>query len=138
VADRVAPVVNGLNAPFWRGAAEGRLMLPHCTKTQRAFWPPSSASPFVTAGPVEWREAKPDGTVLAIAVYRRPFYAALAGLMPYAIGLVALDAGPRLLAHIANPDASGAVRKGDRVRIGFATIVDGGVPVPIIERIGEE
>ncbi len=136
MVESVAPIVNSLNAPFWQGAAEGRLMLPYCTTTNGAFWPPSPASPFVTGGPVEWREAKGDGTVLAVAVYRRPFHPAFTALMPYAIGLVALDAGPRLHVHIANPDAAGAARKGDRVRIAFAPILKAGVPVPTALRMG--
>lgn len=138
MAEGIEPIVNSLNQPFWRGAADGRLVLPYCTKTGRPFWPPSPVSPFATAGPVEWRETNPDGTVLAVAIYRRPFHAAFAALMPYAIGLVALNAGPRLHVHIAAPDAPGAVRKGDPVRIRFAKIMADGVPVPIAERIGGE
>ena len=41
MTESVAPIVNSLNAAFWRGASERRLMLPYCKTTNRAFWPPS-------------------------------------------------------------------------------------------------
>lgn len=138
MSESVAPIVTSLNAPFWAAVAEDRLVLPFCATTGRAFWPPSPVSPFVTGGSVEWRATKPDGTLLAIAVYRRAFHAAFASLMPYAIGLVELDAGPRLHGHIANPDATDAARRGDRVRMAFATILADRPRVPVVQRMGAE
>lgn len=130
----VSPIVNTLNAPFWHAAAEDRLVLPFCVATGRAFWPPSSISPFVTGGMTEWRAAEPLGTVVAMAIYRRGFHPAFAGLMPYAVGLIELDCGPRLQAYIAHPDAADAVRPGARARLRFARIVDGGESVLVAER----
>jgi uncharacterized protein len=135
VSEGISPIINTLNAPFWQAAAEDRLVLPYCTATDHAFWPPSPVSPFVTAGSVEWRAAEPTGRVIATAIYRRGFHKAFTELMPYAIGLVELDCGPRLQAHIAHPDAADAPRSGDRVRIRFARIVEGGDPVPTAERL---
>ena len=135
MSDSILPIVNTLNAPFWHAAAEDRLVLPHCKVTGRAFWPPSPLSPFVTGGSVEWRAVAPTGTVVAAAIYRRGFHPAFKALMPYAIGLVELDCGPRLQAHIADPDATDAPRSGDRVRIRFGVIVEGGENVPIAERV---
>ena len=132
MSEPVAPVVNTLNAPFWDAAADGRFVLPHCTATGRAFWPPSPASPFVTGSAVAWRAVEPVGTLAAIAVYRRGFQKAFAHRMPYAVGLIALDCGARIQAHISNPDAPNAPRRGARVRIAFERLADGGPPVPVV------
>lgn len=139
MGEPVGPVVNTLNAPFWEAAADGRLVLPHCRTTGQAFWPPSPASPFITGGAVVWREVEPTGTLRAVAVYRRSFQKAFAGLMPYSVGLIELDAGPRLQIHIRASDDPGVPKSGDRVRIVFARIVDGGPFVPTLgTRIAEK
>jgi uncharacterized protein len=126
-----APIVNTLSAPHWQAAAEGRLLLPFCTATGRFFWPPSPISPY-TAGPVAWREAEPVGMLVAKVIYERLFQQAFAGAMPYGVGLVALDVGPRLNAHMAEPSL---FTPGERVRVGFAALVADGPKVPVLERI---
>jgi uncharacterized OB-fold protein len=122
--DSATPVLNALNAPFWTAAQAGRLVLPCCVQTGRLFWPPSPFSPFQTGGVVEWRPAAPEGKLLARAIYRRTFLKKFEPLMPYAIGLVELDAGPRLQAFIAHPDGIGAPKAGERVRLRFEQIVE--------------
>lgn len=124
------PIVNTLNAPFWEGAKAGRLVLPHCVVTTRAFWPPAPVSPFVTGGGIAWREASAEGVLCALVTYERVFQAAFRALAPYRIGLVALDAGVRLQAHLSG--ASGGPEIGERVVIGFANLAGGKLPVPVI------
>ncbi len=133
MSDGVLPLVNTLNAPFWDGVAQGRLVLPHCVATGRAFWPPSSLSPF-SGGQVEWRTVAPVGVLLARATYRRSFHKAFEALMPYAVGLVQLDCGPRLQTHIARPDDVSAPRDGHRVMLEFVRLVDVGAPVPVARK----
>ncbi len=128
----IAPIVNALNAPFWTAAAEGRLLLPNCVSSGRAFWPPSPLSPFVDRAGVEWRPVSGKGTLIALAVYRRSFQKAFAPLTPYAVGLVELDSGPRLQAHLADPDAADAARPGERVALRFRKLFETGPPVPTI------
>lgn len=136
MAEPITPLVNALNEPFWTAAAEGRLVLPLCVRTNRFFWPPASVSPFAGGTDVAWREAAPDGVLVARVVYRRVFQQALHGTMPYAVGLVALETGPRLLAHLPHPDDEGAATAGDRVRLVFRSIVDGGPKVLHAEPAG--
>ncbi len=65
----------------------------------------------------------------ARVVYRRSFVPAFEVLVPYGIALIELDAGPRMLAHIARPDEADAPRQGDRVRLTFEALVDLQLPV---------
>src|SRR5215813_14572292 len=113
--ESIAPVVNTLNAPHWQAAARGEFVLPFCVASDRAFWPPSPLSPFVSQGKVEWRPVDPVGVIAALVVYRRPFQKAFEPMLPYSVALVTLDAGPRLLAHVPKAYASGAPCRGDRV-----------------------
>ena len=127
----IHPLINDLNRPFWEAAEHGRFVLPWCTKTEAYFWPPAPFSPFAFPGPVIWKDAKPNGVLLAIAIYRRPFQQAFAPLMPYGVGLAALDAGPRLQVHIAKPDGSDAPQVGGAVQIHFASVIAGGPKIPL-------
>ncbi len=127
----VLPLINRLNAPFWDGARQGRLVLPHCVATGRAFWPPSPISPFADGGAVDWRAVEPVGEVKALAAYRRVFHQAFAPLMPFAIALVEPDAGPRLQVHVPRADDPEAPRTGSRVVLSFAPILPDGPPIPI-------
>ena len=135
MSEPVAPIVNELNAPFWAAAAEGRLALPVCLQTGRFFWPPSALSPFVSSGPTGWREAPDEGTLRSLVIYRRVFQKAFEAQLPYGVGLVELDAGPRLQAHVAAPDGPDAPRAGERVALRFAVAVDGGPRVPTLVRL---
>ena len=135
MSEPINPIVNALNAPFWAAADDGRLVLPTCVASGRAFWPPSPLSPFVSGGPVDWRSSSGEGTLLSVVVYRRVFQQAFAPRLPYGVALVALDEGPRLLAFVADPDAPDATRPGERAALGFAPVVEGGRNVPILHSL---
>ena len=132
MAEILDPIHNQLNAPFWAAAEAGRLTLPTCTATGRAFWPPSPVSPFVTSGAVEWRAFKAVGRLLSVVVYRRVFQRTFEPLTPYGVGLVELDCGPRLMAHVPNPDDPDAPRAGQRARLDFIRLFDGGPAIPAL------
>lgn len=134
MSESALPLRNALNRPFWDGAEAGRLVLPRCRATGRAFWPPSPLSPF-TGGGVDWHACDPAGVIDSLVVYRRAFQQAFAHLLPYGIALVALDCGPRLMAHVARPDDPATPAAGDRVAIGFETLLPGGPPLPVAHRI---
>lgn len=129
MAESLLPIRNNLSEPFWEGAARGVLMLPHCVGTDRPFWPPSPSSPFVTAGAVDWREAKAEGLMVTQIAYRRVFQQALASNLPYGIALVELAGGVRLQAHVADPDRAAAPKVGDTVALDFRALAAGAPPV---------
>lgn len=134
MVEQVTPLINELNAPFWAAAEEGRLLLPVCVASDRCFWPPSPVSPFVTSGAVGWRDSAGEGVLLGAVVYRRVFQKAFEAVVPYGVGLVELDEGPRLQAYVGDPDSL-ACRPGERVVIAFERIIAGGPRVPTIRRI---
>jgi uncharacterized OB-fold protein len=134
MAEPIGPLVNTLNSPFWEAAAQGRLVLPFCATQQCFFWPPSPVSPYVGGRTMIWREADPVGVLRSRVVYRRVFQKPFAVLMPYAIGLAELEAGPRVLAHIASPDSPQAPCSGDRVELYFASILPEGPVVPLVRK----
>jgi uncharacterized OB-fold protein len=132
MGEPIAPIINDLNAPFWEAAEQGRLVLPRCLTTGRAFWPPSPNSPFVSAGATDWSAARSEGVLRAVTIYRRVFQKAFQSLLPYGVGLVELDEGPRLQAFISAPDSPVAPKPGDRVRLVFGKALPDGPNIPMI------
>jgi uncharacterized protein len=133
----LAPVVNDLSRPYWNGAAEGRLVLPHCVETGQPFWPPAPASPFRTAGAIEWREIKAAGVLLSLVVYRRAFQAALVAQLPYGVALIEVSPNVRLMAHVRDPDVDFAPTPGTPVDLCFRPLVRSDMPVLTVSQARE-
>lgn len=123
------PIINELNVTFWEGASRGELWLPLCEDTQRCFWPPAPVSPFSIAAPITWKEVAREGTLIAAVVYRRSYLQELSTLMPYAVGVVALDVGPRIQVHLR--DIAIADHTPRQVEIFFDSLLPDGRPVPM-------
>jgi uncharacterized OB-fold protein len=100
-------------APFWQGLAERRLMLQCDAASGRAQFYPRPQSLYSEAG-VVWREASGRGSIVALT---RSHVAPprLASQVPYALALVRLEEGPRLLARVLAPFES--LRLGQAVQI---------------------
>ncbi|OUM00124.1 hypothetical protein A8M77_22470 [Variovorax sp. JS1663] len=90
-----------VGAPFALGLRDGRLMLQFDRASGRAQFYPRPQSLYSEAG-VEWREASGRGTIFALTRSRvGPPH--LADALPYAMALVQLAEGPRMLARIDAP-----------------------------------
>jgi uncharacterized OB-fold protein len=129
--NELEPVINTLNAPFWEAARNGELVLPWCAATRRFFWPPSPRSPYSFDTRIEWRSARSRGVLVAAVAYRRSFMKSLDPVMPYAVGQVELDDGPRLLVHLRDVALAAPECAGTRVHVYFDSIVGGSPKVPM-------
>lgn len=83
--------------PFWDALDDGQFLLPECGECGEAFFPPSPVCPRCHADTVTWTESDATGNLYAFTRQHRtaPGFAS-----PIALGIVALDEGPRLLARI--------------------------------------
>lgn len=116
-------IVTDTTRPFWDGIAARKLMLQYDPRTGRyQFFPrPLSLS---SEGPLQWREAKGEGTLAAVT--RTHFPApGFQDKLPYLQGVVRLDEGPRIFANIAGA-ALEELRVGQRMRIVYGA--DGDAP----------
>src|SRR4051794_9834921 len=129
--NELEPVVNALNAPFWEAARRGELLLPWCAATRRFFWPPSPRSPFHLDTRVEWRPARTLGVLVAAVAYRRSFMKSLEPVMPYAVGQVELEEGPRLLVHLRDVALAEPSCAGTRMQVYFDSILSDSPKVPM-------
>jgi len=125
----ISPIINALNQPFWTAAEEGVLVLPFCTSTDRAFWPPSPNSPYEPRSEVAWCRVEPRGVLRALAVYQRSFLKSFEPFLPYGIGLVEVAPAVRLQAFVRDPLGPNAPQADDAVILAFERLLPGHVPV---------
>jgi hypothetical protein len=71
-------------------------------------------------------DAKGSGSVHSFTIIRRASDPAFAPLVPYAVALIDLDEGPRMMANIVGGNAL-AVKIGDRVQVTFEDRSDGAI-----------
>lgn len=111
------PVPPDVGAPFREGLRARRLVLQYDKASGRAQFYPRPQSLYGAAGAagIEWREASGRGAIFALTEsHVAP--PRLQHAVPYALALVVLAEGPRMLARVDAPFA--------QLRIGQAVEVD--------------
>lgn len=115
---RPVPVPAASSAPYWEGAAQGRLLLPFCSDCARHFFYPRAWCPICMGRNLEWREASGRGTVHTFSIVHAAPAVGFEGQLPYVIAVIDLAEGPRMMANLVNCAAE-AVRVGLPVRVVF-------------------
>lgn len=96
-----APQATPETEPFWEAAAAGQLCLPRCQPCDRFFFPPRPFCPACLSDDVVWEAASGRGRLHTYVINHR---AAPGFEPPYAIAVVELDEGPRMMANIVDCD----------------------------------
>jgi uncharacterized OB-fold protein len=132
MADRKPqPTPSAESAPFWEGAKARRLQLPRCNTCARFWFPPSQRCAHCLSADFEWREVSGQGRIYSFVVFHRVYHPAFESEVPYAVAIVELDEGPRMLANIVGtkPDD---IRCDQRVRVVFEERGDQAIPQFVI------
>jgi NAD(P)-dependent dehydrogenase (short-subunit alcohol dehydrogenase family)/uncharacterized OB-fold protein len=107
-------------------AAEGRLMLQVCEQCQAVQYPPREACQRCLSEHLPWREVDGAGELLAITILRHSNDLFFRERLPWRVGMVKLDHGPTIIAHLHGDvaDAPARVRLGARLdRAGQAVLI---------------
>ena len=101
------PPVSNASTRFWDATRGRRLLLPWCVACERPFWYPREVCPRCLGDAIEWREASGTGEVHAVSVQHRPGPMRDPAAGPYAVALVELTEGVRIMTNIVGcePDA---------------------------------
>jgi short-subunit dehydrogenase/uncharacterized OB-fold protein len=94
------------------GAAEGRFMLQICSNCGAVQYPPRHVCGGCLSGALKWRDVERGGVVVASTVGRISSELYFRERQPWRTGLVRLDAGPVVVAHL-----HGDCAVGDRVAL---------------------
>jgi uncharacterized OB-fold protein len=109
---RALPAPDNAGAHYWKRAAEGTLVLQRCVSCGAfQFYPRALCT--ACAGETEWVDASGRGTLYTFTVIRQNRSPAFAGLSPYAVGIVELDEGVRMMSNIVDCDV-------DQLEVGMA------------------
>jgi uncharacterized OB-fold protein len=96
--------VTKLTEPFWDAVKERRFLLQYDPAADRYQFYPRPLSLYSDPGALEWREASGLGTLVACSRCHVPA-PGFEAEVPYLLGLVALDEGPRVFAPVAAQEA---------------------------------
>src|SRR3970040_1429159 len=118
------PLIDRESAPFWQAAREGRFLIMHCRACDRPYFYPRRYCPRCWSDETEWREASGRGTVYTYSIVRQNPASSFDGWCPYAVVLVDLDEGVRVMANWDRSVALDLLAIGAPVRIVFERMTD--------------
>jgi uncharacterized OB-fold protein len=113
--------------PFWEGAKAHKLLLPRCNACRQFWFPPSARCVHCLSSDFAWNESGGAGRIYSFVVFHRVYHPAFEQGVPYAVAIIELDEGPRMLANIVgtSPDD---VRCDMRVHVVFEDRGDQTIP----------
>jgi uncharacterized OB-fold protein len=88
------------SAPFWAAAKRHKLSLQKCGTCGSFRFPPSPLCPECTSMGGDWTELNGRGKVFSFVVFHRAYHKGFEADLPYAVALVELEEGPRLVSNI--------------------------------------
>jgi len=121
--DIAAPAEQSPRARFLEAAARGELAYQR-GRCGTALFPPRLVAPLGVDGPLDWAVSAGLGRVHSVTLVH------VRGAEPHAVALVDLDEGFRMMSRIDTPDPA-AVAIGDRLRVAFRPLEEGGPPLPV-------
>jgi len=89
--------------PYWTGTKQGELRLQRCASCSRAYFYARASCPFCGSSDVHWFTASGRGTLHTYVISHRAAPGFEADV-PYAIAIVQLAEGPRMMSNIVGID----------------------------------
>ena len=129
MASKPVPVPTPETKPFWDGCAAGELRIQRCTDCERPYFYPRPVCPHCGSTDVGWFTASGDATLYSYVINHRPA-PGFEDDAPYAIAVVQLAEGPRMMANIVGlPPTPGALVLDMPLRVRFEQRGDVSLPV---------
>lgn len=117
---RPAPAATDATRPFWEAARQHRLVVQQCGDCGKPQFYPRAFCRHCLGERLDWRECSGRGTVYTFTVNHRAANAHMADKLPYAVAMVTLDEGVRMMGNIAGPLEK--LRIGALVRVRFVDL----------------
>lgn len=111
------------SVPFWEGCRRHELLLQRCDACGHILHPPAPRCPECLGTSLTWTKLIGRGRVYSFVVYRRAYHPGFENELPYVVGLVDLDEGPRLISTIVGCDPQ-AVRCDMPVEVVFEDVTN--------------
>lgn len=121
MSERILPVVDDLNRPFWDGCRNGVLTLQRCDRCGRLRYPIAPVCPQCLGCEWSWEPVSGRGSVYSFAVFRHAYNDAWRDRLPYTVALVELEEGVTMIANLVGVEPE-RVRVGLSVAVGFEAV----------------
>lgn len=122
---RLQPPTSEASERFWDATKQKRYLVQWCDACVAPIHYPREVCPrCLSADSLMWRQSKGTGTVYAVSVQHRPANPLMADAVPYAVALVDLDDGIRVMSNVVNCDPE-AVTVGQAVAVTWEPLDDG-------------
>ena len=120
---------------FWDGTREGQLRLQRCNTCGKVYFPPRPFCPACAARDVAVFAATGKGRLYSYVIHHRP----VPGFTPpYAIAVVELDEGPRMMTNIIDcPPTPEALQLDMALEVAFEKL-DDEITLPVFRPAGGE
>ena len=102
--EKILPSPSPISQPYFDGCKNGQLLLQHCLSCDRSQFYPRVVCSHCGAASLTWQQAAGEGVVASFTVVRRPV--SMAYEAPYAIALIDLPEGVRMMAQLGGIDVS--------------------------------
>jgi uncharacterized protein len=99
MADKPVPRPTPETRPYWDGARAGELRIQRCTACREHYFYPRPFCPRCGSSEVEWVTASGRASLHSYVINYRPA-PGFEDDAPYAIAVVALEEGPRMMTNI--------------------------------------
>jgi uncharacterized protein len=114
-----SPEIHPEHKEYWDAAAEGKLLIKQCKSCGEYHYYPRVLCPLCMSDETIWKEASGTGSIYTYSVLRRG--------IPYAIGFVTLDEGPRMMTNFVDCDLDD-LKIGQRVKVVFKKTGEQDIP----------
>ncbi|MGB2800569.1 MAG: Zn-ribbon domain-containing OB-fold protein [Dehalococcoidia bacterium] len=94
------PRITSLTKEFWEGCKRHELLIQRCKDCGTYHHYPRSMCPDCGSWNAEWAKVSGRGKVYTYIVAVQPFHPAFSGDVPYAVAIVELEEGVRMVSNI--------------------------------------
>jgi uncharacterized OB-fold protein len=121
------PGADDVTAPYWKAAAEGRLLIQECATCGHRQWYPRALCTECGGDP-DWLECSGRGAVHTFTIVRQMGMRPFRDELPYVIAMVELEEGPLVFGNVTGCDVDD-VAIGMQVEVWF-TKADDEIGIP--------
>jgi uncharacterized OB-fold protein len=118
---RPLPAPTADSTPYWQAANAGKLVVQHCKACGRRQFYPRAFCTACLSPELEWSECSGLGRIYTYTICRIPGHPSMAAKVPYAVAMIDLDEGVRMLTNIVDCDI-GNIAIGARVGVCYERI----------------
>jgi len=121
--ERPLPVSTSDTQAYWEAARQGKLLIQRCDSCGVAQFYPREFCVSCLSDDIAWVEASGKGRIYTFTLCHIPGNPAMADKLPYAIAMIDLDEGVRMLTEIIQSSQS-HIRVGARVELVFEKLTE--------------